>query len=113
MIVSLVAVMCTMAEPALHVASSPRSAHLIRVALLSPEQIENAPVESLTLPQLQVESARLAEAPSIAPPVALLAAGGGAFFVFGTLTYLCFTANTRSDPLGAIFLAFLGVLTGI
>ncbi|HET7755946.1 MAG TPA: hypothetical protein VFK87_01690 [Steroidobacteraceae bacterium] len=115
MLASFAVVLCTVVEPALHVTTAPHAARLFPGALLTQEQIEAAPVEALTVPQLNSEAARLADPPSLAAPIAMLAGGGGASLIFGTLTYLAFASLDRNqnNPIGAVLIAFAGLITGV
>jgi hypothetical protein len=114
MLASFAVALCAVVEPAVHVTSAPHAARLIPATYMTPEQLENAPVESLTLPQLQSEASRLSDPPTIAGPVAMIAAGGGAALIFGTLTYLAISSLDRpQDPISAVFLALGGIITGI
>jgi hypothetical protein len=113
MLTLLAATLCTAIEPAIHVTTAPHAARLIPAVMMTEDQLENAPVESLTLPQLHSEATRLSEPPTIAGPVAMISAGGGASLIFGALTYLCISALDRpQDPVSAILLAFAGIITG-
>jgi len=73
---------------------------------LSPEEIESAPVESLTLQELHSEAARLDDLPSLAPSTVLLGVGGGVSAGSGLLLYFAIlaTESARSwDALGWVF----------
>jgi hypothetical protein len=113
MLTLLAVTLSTAIEPAIHVTTAPHAARLIPAVMMTEEQVQNAAVDSLTLPQLHSEAVRLSDPPTIAGPVAMISAGGAVSLIFGALTYLSISALDRpQDPISGILLVFAGIITG-
>lgn len=102
------------AHDAFWITSAPRHAGFLKPAMvLTAEQLENAPVEELSMRQLLAEDTRLSSPPTILPAALMLGIGGGVFLGAGILTYACFNSATRATGLDGLGWIFLGLLTGI
>jgi hypothetical protein len=103
---------CLNVQPAVHLSDAPRSAHLMPAMLMTQEQVENAPVDSLTMAQLQAEDYRLSSPPSLVAPIVMLSAGAAVLLFAGLATYGCFSAADHASGLDAVFWVLLGFITG-
>ncbi|MFT3841403.1 MAG: hypothetical protein QM723_30715 [Myxococcaceae bacterium] len=95
----------------IHLDTTPHRARLLYVTLMTQEQLESAPVEMLSMPQLQAENARLSNPPSLGPPAGMLG-GGVALLVLGILgTWGCIEGANHAHGWDGLGWAFLGVIT--
>ena len=99
------------AVPHSWILDAPRSARLA----IPDDEVAEAPVDRLTLPQLFGEQHRLInDAPGLGGPIALLSVGGAGIFVFGGLTWFLVDATVRSrGSLIVLFTALGAIITGV